>query len=145
MYYSFDVVLSSAYKKNFSVISLMLLFSCGTPSVYYSPIVKTQKASAESGDGGYGASWARPTIEIAVFEAIMRCQNYNPYANCMPKYINDRNGTASEAADCRSRYQKDLSKYKQVSEQVYDPTTRQYTTAIVLKPRQSSGKIIKMQ
>jgi len=127
-------------KKFLVIISLMLLSACGTPSVYFSPVVKPQKASAESGDGGYGASWARPTIEIAVFEAIMRCQNYNPYANCMPKYINDRTVMASEAADWKSKYQKDLSKYKQVSEQVYDPTTRQYATAIVLKPRQSSGK-----
>ena len=132
--------MSKFMKKFLIFISLLILTACGTPAVYFDSIVKPQKASAESGDGGYGASWARPTIEIAVFEAIMRCQNFNPYANCMPKYINNRTVTASEAAEWKSKYQKDLGKYKQVSEKIYDPTTRQYATGIVLKPRQPSSK-----
>jgi len=86
--------------KNFFglIFLLFVLNSCaGTPVSYFDYNVPFQKASAESFDGGFGGSWGRPTIEIAVFEALMRCETYNPTTDCQIVYINDRAISLSEA------------------------------------------------
>jgi S1-C subfamily serine protease len=122
------------------IFLLLILNSCGTPGAYFQSNIPREKASAESTDGGFGASWGRPTIEIAVFEALMRCQNYNPTGNCQIKYINDRTISPNEAYEWKNKFQKDLGKYKQVSKPVFDPSINQTMDAIVLEERKVVAK-----
>ena len=118
------------------ILLIFVLNSCaGTPSGYFQYNVYPEKASAESADGGFGASWDRPTTEIAVFEALMRCQNFNPYSNCQLKYVNERLVSPREANEWKIKFQNNLKNYAQVSRSVYDPTTGQNATAIVLEER----------
>ena len=65
----------------------------------------------------------------------MRCQNFNPYSNCQLKYINERLVSPREANEWKIKFQNNLKNYAQVSRSVYDPTTGQNATAIVLEER----------
>ena len=53
----------------------------------------------------------RPTIKVAVFEAIFRCQSINPSSRCMVKNINDSVVTPAEAQKWRSQYDKEINNY----------------------------------
>ncbi|MBD1143134.1 trypsin-like peptidase domain-containing protein [Pelagibacterales bacterium SAG-MED33] len=100
--------------KKYLILSLIIfLTSCGTPSHYHS--IQTSpsghKASAISGDGGYGLSKDHPTIEAAVFAAIRNCKGFNP-TGCTIDMIDDRYLDYVEKQEWTRRYNQDSHKYE---------------------------------
>lgn len=130
-------------KKNyFLILVLFALVSCGTPAAYFNSAYKPQKASAETLDGGWGVSYNRPTIKVAVFEAIFRCQSINPSSRCMVKNINDSVVTPAEAQKWRSQYDKEINNYEQYTGNAYDPLNGKTYTGTFLKLKGSKKSTV---
>jgi len=130
-------------KKNyFLILVLFALVSCGTPAAYFNSAYKPQKASAETYDGGWGVSYNRPTIKIAVFEAILRCQSFNPNARCMVKNINDSVVPPAEAQKWRSQYDAEINNYEQYAGNAYDPVNGKTFSGTFLKLKGSKKTLV---
>lgn len=128
-------------KNYFLIFFLFALVSCGTPSVYFNSAYKPQKASAETSDGGWGLSYNRPTVKIAVFEAILRCQSYNSNSRCMVKNINDSVVSPVEAQKWRKQYDREINNYEQYTGNAYDPLNGKTYTGTFLKLKGSKKSI----
>ena len=97
-------------KKVFSILIVTLLVSsCGTPSAYYNYQSTGYKASAESWDGGWGASVDQPTEEMAVFIALENCLSVND--SCYIVDINNRSISSGEASNWNYTYSQKRNDY----------------------------------
>ena len=99
-------------KKYLALLLIIFLTACGTPGHYHSIQINSggHKASAITGDGGYGISKEHPTIEAAVFAAIRTCKGFNSYG-CQLDMIDNRYVDLIEKQEWSRRYTEDSHKY----------------------------------
>jgi S1-C subfamily serine protease len=125
-------------KKIFSLLFFLLLTSCGPNLAIYNN-QQFEKAISKSNTGGFGASWGKPTLELAVFESLLRCQAFNPTAVCFVEYLNNRLATQYEKSEWQRRFQNELNNYEQFTDRLYDPGNRQMSNIVALRPKDSKN------
>jgi len=121
-------------KKILCGLLLFFLYACGPNLALYNN-QQFEKAISKSNTGGFGSSWGRPTIELAVFESLLRCQAFNPTAVCKVEYLNNRLLSEYEKSEWQRRFENELNNYEQFTDKIYDPGNRQMSNIVALRAK----------
>jgi len=108
-------------KKIFCGLALLVLAGCGSYPIATWEKAPLHRALSVADNNGTGGAWDRPSIEIAVFESLLRCQTYNPYNNCKVIRIDYQTTTASDQNEWKKKYEKEINNYEQYTDRIFDP------------------------
>jgi hypothetical protein len=125
-------------KKIILGLALLVLAGCG-PNLNLYNKQQSERAISKSDTGGYGASWGRPTLELAVFESLLRCQAFNPAAVCRVEYLNNSIATEFDKSEWQRKFQSELSNYEQFVDTLYDPGNGKMSNIVALKQKQTNN------
>ena len=124
-------------KKIFCGLALLVLAGCGSYPIATGEKAPLHRALSVADNNGTGGAWDRPSIEIAVFESLLRCQTYNPYNNCKVIRIDYQMTAASDQNEWKKKYEKEINNYEQYTDRIFDPGNGKMATGIFLRLKKS--------